>query len=154
VASFIANIDGGARGNPGPAGWGVVMQSPDGATLAELYGAIGSATNNVAEYHGLLSALGWCVEHGAARVHVRSDSLLLVQQMLGNYKVRNEGLKVLHGRARLLAARIGRVSYEHVPREQNKEADRLANLAMDEADQVRGPAPPKPQAPRPHGGGG
>jgi len=136
LSSFIAYIDGGARGNPGPAGWGVLIQSEAGATVAELYGAIGSATNNVAEYNGLLSALGWCVEHGATRLHVRSDSLLLVQQMLGNYKVRNEGLKTLHGRARLLAARIGRVSYEHVPRELNKEADRLANLAMDEAEKL------------------
>lgn len=132
-AVYTAYIDGGARGNPGPAGWGAVIQSAGGTTLAEIYGAIGAATNNVAEYNGLLSALGWCVEHGATSVHVRSDSLLLVQQMLGNYKVRNEGLKSLHGRARLLASRIGRVSYEHVPRELNKEADRLANLAMDEA---------------------
>jgi probable phosphoglycerate mutase len=133
VASFIAHIDGGARGNPGPAGWGAVLQAGDGATIAELYGAIGSATNNVAEYHALLAALGWCVERAATQVHVRSDSLLLVQQMTGRYKVRNERLKVLHGRARLLAARIGRVSYEHVPRELNEDADRLANLAMDEA---------------------
>jgi probable phosphoglycerate mutase len=137
MSFYIAYIDGGARGNPGPAGWGACIQSEDGTTVAELYGAIGSATNNVAEYNGLLSALGWCVEHEAARLHVRSDSLLLVQQMLGKYKVKNEGLKPLHGRARLLAARIGRVSYEHVPREQNKDADRLANLAMDEAEEQR-----------------
>jgi ribonuclease HI len=133
VSAFIANIDGGARGNPGPAGWGAVIVTAEGTTAAELYGPIGSATNNVAEYSGLLAALGWCVEHGATRVHVRSDSLLLVQQMLGNYKVRNEGLKPLHGQARLLGARINRVSYEHVPREMNKDADRLANMAMDEA---------------------
>ncbi len=133
MSSFIANIDGGARGNPGPAGWGAVIVTADGTPAAELYGAIGSATNNVAEYSGLLAALGWCVEHGATRVHVRSDSLLLVQQMLGNYKVRNEGLKPLHGQARLLGARISRMSYEHVPRETNKDADRLANMAMDEA---------------------
>lgn len=138
MAFYIADIDGGARGNPGPAGWGAVIRSEAGATVAELYGAIGSATNNVAEYNGLLSALGWCAEHGASRVHVRSDSLLLVQQMLGRYKVRNEGLKPLHGRARLLASRIGRVSYEHVPRELNKDADRLANLAMDEAERTTG----------------
>jgi ribonuclease HI len=77
--------------------------------------------------------LGWCIEHGASRVHICSDSLLLVQQMVGNYKVKNAGLKPLHGQARLLASRVGRVSYEHVPREMNKAADRLANLAMDEA---------------------
>ena len=133
MPSFTAHIDGGARGNPGPAGWGVVIQDESGITVAELYGAIGSATNNVAEYSGLIAALGWCVEHGATRVHVRSDSLLLVQQMIGNYRVKNAGLKPLHGRARLLASRIGRVTYEHVPRELNKDADRLANLGMDEA---------------------
>ena len=133
LSTYTAYIDGGARGNPGPAGWGVFIQSADGAIVAELYGALGSAPNNVAEYTGLLSALGWCVEHQATHVHVRSDSLLLVQQMLGNYKVKNAGLKPLHGQARLLASRIGRVTYEHVPRELNKEADRLANMAMDEA---------------------
>jgi ribonuclease HI len=138
VSSYIAHIDGGARGNPGPAGWGVVIRSAEGAPVAEFYGAIGPATNNVAEYNGLLSALGWCIEHGATRVHVRSDSLLLVQQMLGNYKVRNDGLKPLHGRARLLGSRIGRVTYEHVPRELNRDADRLANLAMDEAERELG----------------
>ncbi len=136
MSSYVACIDGGARGNPGPAGWGAVIRSADGATAAELYGSIGSATNNVAEYHGLLSALGWCIEHGATRLHIRSDSLLLVQQMLGRYRVKNEGLKPLHGRARLLGARIGQVSYEHVPRELNREADRLANLAMDEAQKT------------------
>jgi probable phosphoglycerate mutase len=136
VASYIVSIDGGARGNPGPAGWGAVIRSLDGDTVAELYGAIGSATNNVAEYTGLLSALGWCVEHGATQVHIRSDSLLLVQQMLGNYKVRNAGLRPLHGQARLLASRVGRVSYEHVPREMNREADRLANAAMDDAEKM------------------
>jgi ribonuclease HI len=134
VSEFVVSIDGGARGNPGPAGWGAVIQAADGAPVAEIYGAIGSATNNVAEYSGLLSGLGWCVEHGARKVHVRSDSLLLVQQMLGHYKVRNAGLKPLHGQARLLAVRVGRVSYEHVPRELNRDADRLANLAMDEAE--------------------
>jgi probable phosphoglycerate mutase len=134
--AYVVHIDGGARGNPGPAGWGVVIRAGDGAVVQELYGAIGSATNNVAEYSGLLSALGWCVEHAAKTVRVRSDSLLLVQQMLGNYKVKNAGLKQLHGQARLLASRIPKVAYEHVPREQNRDADRLANLAMDEAERI------------------
>jgi probable phosphoglycerate mutase len=133
VSGYVVRIDGGARGNPGPAGWGAVIETPDGAVLRELYGSIGSATNNVAEYSGLLAALGWCVEHGASSVRICSDSLLLVQQMVGNYKVKNAGLKPLHGQARLLASRVGRVTYEHVPREMNKAADRLANLAMDEA---------------------
>jgi ribonuclease HI len=138
MSTFTAYIDGGARGNPGPAGWGLVIRDAGDEPVTELYGAIGLATNNVAEYNGLLSALGWCVEHGATQLHVRSDSLLLVQQMLGNYKVKNAGLKPLHGQARLLASRIGRVTYEHVPRELNKDADRLANLAMDEAEHIVG----------------
>jgi len=133
MSRFVANVDGGARGNPGLAGWGVVLQSPEGAVIAELKGALAYATNNVAEYHGLLAALSWGVDHGATELHVRSDSLLLVHQMNGVYKVKNEGLKPLRGRALLLAAKIGRVTYEHVPRERNAHADKLANQAMDEA---------------------
>jgi ribonuclease HI len=132
-SEYVVNVDGGARGNPGPAGWGVVVRTPAGDTVTELMGAIPHATNNVAEYSGLLAALDWCADHDASKVEIRSDSLLLVQQMRGVYKVKNEGLKPLHGRARLLANRIGRVTYQHVPREQNSDADRLANLAMDEA---------------------
>ena len=134
---FIAHVDGGARGNPGPAGWGAVIQTPGGETV-ELCGAIGHATNNVAEYTGLLEALRWCRDQQATSLLVRSDSLLLVQQMRGVYKVKNEGLKPLHGQARLLAHGIGRVTYEHVPREQNKDADRLANKAMDQAAGISG----------------
>ena len=130
---FTVFIDGGARGNPGPAGWGVVVISESGEPVAELNGSLPHATNNVAEYQGLLSALRWCHEQGATAVQVRSDSLLLVQQMRGVYKVKHEGLKPLYGQARLLETRIGRVTYDHVPREQNKEADRLANDAMDAA---------------------
>ena len=136
TTSVIAHIDGGARGNPGPAGWGAVIQSPAGDTLAELSGALPHATNNVAEYTGLIQALRWCAEHGVTTVHIRSDSQLLVQQMRGVYKVKHEGLKPLHGRARLLVHEIGRVTFEHVRREQNKDADRLANQAMDEAGHV------------------
>lgn len=139
MARFVANIDGGARGNPGPAGWGAVIQNAAGETVAELHGALPHATNNVAEYSGLLAALRWCLAGGASDVHLRSDSLLLVQQMRGVYKVKHEGLKPLYGEARLLAHKIGRVTYEHVRRELNKDADRLANLAMDEAqDQALG----------------
>ena len=133
MSAFTAHIDGGARGNPGPAGWGVVIQNASAEMIAELMGSLPHATNNVAEYNGLLAALDWCAEHGATSVAIRSDSLLLVQQMRGVYKVKNDGLKPLYGRARLLAHKIGKVTFEHVPREQNKEADRLANLAMDEA---------------------
>ena len=131
---FTTFIDGGARGNPGPAGWGVLVKDEADQVVAELFGALPRSTNNVAEYNGLLAALDWCREHGAKAVHVKSDSLLLVQQMKGVYKVKNEGLKPLYGRARLLCHEIGRVTFEHVRREFNKDADRLANLAMDEAE--------------------
>jgi ribonuclease HI len=133
MTTFTTFIDGGARGNPGPAGWGVVVKAENDELVAELFGALPHSTNNVAEYNGLLAALDWCKDHGAKTVHVKSDSLLLVQQMKGVYKVKNEGLKPLYGRARLLCHDIGRVTFEHVRREFNKDADRLANLAMDEA---------------------
>jgi probable phosphoglycerate mutase len=140
---ITAYIDGGARGNPGPAGYGVRIEDGDGATVAEYHGAIGVATNNVAEYNGLLAALRWAKEHGENAVHIRSDSLLLVEQMRGRYKVKHPGLQPLHARATLLAHEIGRVSFEHVPRENNTDADRLSNLAMDESEAqlARGPAP-------------
>jgi ribonuclease HI len=131
--SLVAYIDGGARGNPGPAGFGVRIEQPDGTLVEEFSEAIGTATNNVAEYRGLLAALEWAKRHDYRALHVRSDSLLLVQQMLGNYKVKNEGLQPLHARARLLSAEIGRVTFEHVGRASNAHADRLANAAMDTA---------------------
>jgi ribonuclease HI len=130
---IVAYIDGGARGNPGPAGFGVRIEAADGALLEEFGAPIGIATNNVAEYHGLLAALEWARTHGRSPVHVRSDSLLLVQQMLGNYKVKHAGLQPLHARAQLLAAEVGHVTFEHVRREKNAHADRLANSAMDAA---------------------
>ena len=127
----LAWIDGGARGNPGPAGYGARIER-DGA-VHELKGALGVATNNVAEYHGLLAALEWATGAGVAALHVRSDSLLVVKQMLGAWKVKHDGLKPLHARARALVRQVGSVTFEHVPREENTEADRLANEAMDEA---------------------
>lgn len=133
---ILAYIDGGARGNPGPAGFGVRIEQQDGSLVEEFGESIGVATNNVAEYRGLLAALEWAKGHGHSRLHVRSDSLLLVQQMLGNYKVKNAGLMPLHAKARLLAHEIGRVTFEHVRREANTHADRLANAAMDEAARV------------------
>jgi probable phosphoglycerate mutase len=129
-----AYIDGGARGNPGPAGFGVRIEDAEGALLAELHESIGTATNNVAEYQGLLAALRFAIEHEHRVVHIRSDSLLLVKQMQGEYKIKNEGLKPLAARARLLMMELGEVTFEHVRREENKDADRLANLAMDEAE--------------------
>jgi probable phosphoglycerate mutase len=130
---MVAYIDGGARGNPGPAGYGVRIERPDGALVEEFSESIGVATNNVAEYSGLLAALRWALQHGHRQLHVRSDSLLLVQQMLGRYKVRHPGLIPLHAEAVRLTAEIGRVTFEHVGRAHNAQADRLANAAMDEA---------------------
>ncbi len=127
----IAYIDGGARGNPGPAGYGVRIETPDGTVVDELAESIGVATNNVAEYRGLMAALEWALSHHCPAVHVRSDSLLLVQQMLGGFKVKHPGLRPLHAKATLLASQIGRVTFEHVGRALNAHADRLANRAMD-----------------------
>ena len=132
-SDIVAYIDGGARGNPGPAGYGVRIETPDGKLVDEFCESIGIATNNVAEYRGLLAALEWAHAHGHHAVHVRSDSLLLVQQMRGNYKVKNAGLQPLYAKARLLAHEIGTVTFEHVGRAKNAHADRLANAAMDEA---------------------
>jgi probable phosphoglycerate mutase len=131
-----AYIDGGARGNPGPAGYGVRIVGPDAEVLAELHGGLGVATNNVAEYSGLLAALQWAVDHGHRELHVRADSELLVRQMRGEYKVRHPGLQPLCVRARLLAMELGKVTFEHIRRDLNKEADRLSNLGMDEAEQM------------------
>jgi len=128
-----ACIDGGSRGNPGPAGYGVRIEDPGGALLDELCESLGIATNNVAEYHGLIAALRYAADHRHRVVHVRSDSELLVKQMRGEYRVKNAGLRPLYQKARALVARLDRVTFEHVPRERNKEADRLANQAMDEA---------------------
>jgi ribonuclease HI len=128
---IAAYFDGGARGNPGPAGYGVYVVDDQGAVLAELSEGIGVATNNVAEYRGLLAALQWAVDHGVTALAVKGDSLLLIQQMLGNYRVKNEGLLPLYRQARHLVARIGQVTFEHIPREKNKDADRLSNAGMD-----------------------
>jgi ribonuclease HI len=130
--SARAHIDGGSRGNPGPAAYGVHIEREDG-NVVELKESIGVATNNVAEYSGLIAALAWAVAHGVSRLHVQADSDLLVKQMRGEYRVKSPGLQPLFERARTLARQIGHVKFEHVRREFNKEADRLANEAMDEA---------------------
>jgi ribonuclease HI len=129
-----AYIDGGARGNPGPAGYGVRIEDAGGTLIEELFGGLGIATNNVAEYNGLLAALKWAVDHGHERVQIRADSELLVKQMRGEYKVKHAGLQPLVARARLLVAQLDDVTFQHVRREQNKEADRLSNLGMDAAE--------------------
>ncbi len=123
----------GSRGNPGIAGFGVHVVAEDGSVAAEVHRAIGVATNNVAEYNGLLAALTWALDQDVSRLRIRSDSELLVKQMRGEYRVKNAGLLPLYQEARRLAARLERIEFEHVRREANTEADRLANLAMDEA---------------------
>ena len=131
---ITAYIDGGARGNPGPAGYGVRVEDAAGVLLDELHGGLGVATNNIAEYNGLLAALRWAVAHGQTSVDIRADSELLVKQMRGEYRVKNEGLKPLFLQACALIRQIGDVRFTHVRRELNKEADRLSNLGMDEAE--------------------
>ena len=129
-ASVVIYIDGGARGNPGPAGYGVRVETLDGTLKQELHEPIGIATNNVAEYRGLLAALTYLVETGTKEALIRSDSQLLVRQMQGRYRVRNAGLQTLFREAKTLEAQLERVTFEHVRRAENTEADRLSNLAM------------------------
>lgn len=128
---ITAYFDGGARSNPGPAGYGVYIVDDSGNVLAELSGSLGNTTNNIAEYNGLIAALQWAVDHDVKRLAIKGDSQLIIEQMRGNYKVKNEGLKPLHLRARMLVMQIGDVSFEHVRRENNKDADRLSNVGMD-----------------------
>ncbi len=138
--ALVAHIDGGARGNPGPAGYGVYVEAVDGTPIAGLYGYLGVATNNIAEYAGLLALLEYARETGAGSLRVMSDSQLLVRQIRGEYRVKDAKLKVLHGAARRLIASLPGVAIEHVPREQNRDADALANRAMD-LQQSSGPLP-------------
>lgn len=137
MSAIVAYIDGGARGNPGPAGYGVRIENEQGGLVEELYGFLGSATNNIAEYNGLLAALRYASTRGHRVVRIKSDSELLVKQMNGLYKVKNAGLQPLHQEARRLAQALDRVTYDHVRREQNKHADRLANQAMDEGTEAK-----------------
>jgi len=124
--------DGGARGNPGPAAFGYVLEAEDGTVLAAHGEAIGVATNNVAEYRGLVAGLARAVELQVAEVEVVSDSELLVKQMRGEYRVKNEALRELSLEAARLARRLRKVSYTAVRREHNELADRLVNEALDE----------------------
>ncbi|MGA9388907.1 MAG: ribonuclease HI family protein [Candidatus Sulfotelmatobacter sp.] len=128
---LIAHSDGGARGNPGPAGYGVVIQDQSGKKVAQLSQYLGHQTNNFAEYQGLIAALEYALQHGPKALKVISDSELLVRQIKGIYKVKNAVLQDLHGRAKELIAQLEWFSIGHALREHNKEADRLANAAMD-----------------------
>ena len=130
--TVVANIDGGARGNPGPAAYGVVVRDASGKVLAELAQYLGIQTNNFAEYSGLLAALEYAVAKNYHSLKVISDSELLVRQMLGRYKVSSPALKDLYARAQSLVRKLERFSIEHVLRERNKDADRLVNKILDE----------------------
>ena len=143
---MIVACDGAARGNPGPAGIGVHVTTADGGVAAEIGEGIGVATNNVAEYTAVITGLRRAAELGATDVLVRSDSHLLVEQMSGRYRVKNPTLQRLHAQAREVASGFRRVRYEHVRREANKEADRLANKGVDEwlAGEGAGYAPTEP----------
>jgi ribonuclease HI len=128
---FVAHCDGGSRGNPGPAGYGAVIEDPQGRTVARLSEYLGKQTNNYAEYAALLSVLDWALKNGAKRLRVVSDSELMVKQMKGLYRVKNPGLVPLWEEAKRRAAQLSKFEMSHTLRGGNKEADRLANEAMD-----------------------
>ncbi|MDP9267913.1 MAG: ribonuclease HI family protein [Acidobacteriota bacterium] len=128
---LIAHIDGGARGNPGPAGYGALLEDESGKKIAELSEFLGVRTNNFAEYSGLLAAIAYAVAQQQKALLVVSDSELLVKQMKGQYKVRAPELQTLHKRAQEMVRQLDWFEIRHVRREQNREADRLANAAMD-----------------------
>ena len=128
---LIAHIDGGSRGNPGPAGYGVFITNGDGHEVASLSDYLGRQTNNYAEYQGLLAALDYALTHAPSALQVIADSELLVKQIRGEYKVKSPALQELYRRAREMIARLEWFSIQHVLRESNREADRLANEAMD-----------------------
>ena len=129
----VVEADGGARGNPGPAGYGaVVLDAATGEVLAERKAGLGRTTNNVAEYEGLIAGLAAAKAVGASSVAVRMDSKLVVEQMSGRWQIRHPTLQTLAARAAELAADLGTVTYEWIPRADNIHADRLANEAMDE----------------------
>jgi len=143
AAAYRANIDGGSRGNPGPAAYGVVIRDGRGEIVAKLKKYIGRMTNNVAEYYGLIAALDYAESHGVRAIRIESDSELLVKQMRGQYKVKSEDLRPLFERAKKMSQAFDSFRIEHVYREQNREADALANEALDETE---GKAPGSPPA--------
>lgn len=146
---ITAYCDGGSRGNPGPAGYGVYIEGPDGEKLGELSEYLGQTTNNVAEYSALLAALAWALDHGRGRLRVVADSELMVKQMQGRYRVKSPDLKPLYEEAKRRVARLDGFRIEHVLRGKNQRADRLANLAMDRG-MGRMPDAPGPGPDGPH----
>jgi ribonuclease HI len=151
AASHRANIDGGSRGNPGPASYGVVIRDAKGEIVAKLKKYIGRTTNNVAEYYGLIAALDYAQSHSIKALQIESDSELLVKQMRGQYKVKSEDLRPLFERAKKMSATFEHFAINHVYREQNKDADALANEAMDESagKPAAAPVAPAPAAAKP-----
>jgi ribonuclease HI len=129
--TLVVHCDGAARGNPGPAGAGAYLTTPDGEVVAEVAEGLGETTNNVAEYTAAILGLERAAALGARDVLLRSDSQLLVNQLTGRYRVKTAHLQPLHRRVRELAAGFDRVRFEHVPRERNVDADRLANAGVD-----------------------
>lgn len=144
---IVAHVDGGSRGNPGPAAYGVAIETAQGERVTAFGKYLGETTNNFAEYQGLLAALEYALAHGYPRLRVLTDSQLMAHQINGRYKVRSPDLKPLYEKARAVIARLETFSIKHVYREHNREADRLANQAMDEAE--RGASAPAPHAPPP-----
>jgi ribonuclease HI len=134
---YTANIDGAARGNPGPASYGLVLKRPDGTRLEILGKYIGRHTNNVAEYYALIAALDYALANGVKRLRVHSDSQLIVNQIKGLYKVKHPDLRPLHERAKKMAASLESFTIQYVPREQNREADAAANAALDNTSGVK-----------------
>jgi ribonuclease HI len=141
---LVAHTDGGARGNPGPAGYGVVIEDEAGKKVATRSDYLGHQTNNFAEYQGLIAALEYAVQNGHKSLKVVSDSELLVRQIKGIYKVKNPTLQDLYHRAKELIAQLDWFRIEHVLRGHNAGADRLANEAMDKGSKAR-PTPPSPR---------
>jgi ribonuclease HI len=133
VAKLVVNVDGGARGNPGPAAVGAVLRDADGTVLEERGERIGRATNNVAEYRALLLGIELAAAHGATELELIGDSELIVRQVEGRYKVKNAGMKELHAEVKKALAQFESWSIRHVRREQNADADRLVNAALDGA---------------------
>ena len=139
---FRAAIDGGSRGNPGPAAWGVAVLDAEGRLVEGHSGTIGRATNNVAEYTGLIEALRLAASLGATRVEIRADSELIVRQIQGTYRVRHPELRRLWADAMRRIETFEAFRIEHVRREANREADRLVNRALDALDALDAPAAP------------
>ena len=145
-AAHRANIDGGSRGNPGPAAYGVIIRDGRGEIVAKLKKYIGRFTNNVAEYYGLIAALDYAESHSVKAIRIESDSELLVKQMRGQYKVKSEDLRPLFERALKMSKAFESFRIEHVYREQNREADALANEALDEVEAKAAGEPPTKKA--------